>query len=51
MYSEEQFEYHLQEAVSVFKADGCCVLGVADQVPPDGLISRVKRVREVVDRL
>jgi hypothetical protein len=50
LYSEEQFEYHLQDAVRVFKADGHCVLGVADQVPPDGLISRVKRVREVVDR-
>jgi hypothetical protein len=48
-FSEEQFESHLQEAVRVFTADGRCVLGVADQVPPDGLISRVKRVREVVE--
>ena len=25
------------------------VLGVADQVPPDGLESRVRRVAEIVD--
>ena len=47
-YTEEQFEAHLQEAIDVFRADGRCVLGVADQVPPDGLISRVKRVREAI---
>ncbi len=48
-FSAAQFEAHLQEAVQVFSEDGRCVLGVADQVPPDGLISRVQRVREVVE--
>jgi hypothetical protein len=48
-FSAEQFEAHLRETVEVFAEDGHCVLGVADQVPPDGLISRVKRVREVVE--
>jgi hypothetical protein len=47
-YTEEQFERHLQKAISVLRTDGRCVLGVADQVPPDGLISRVKRVREAI---
>lgn len=47
-YSDEQFEAHLAEAVRLFREDGRCVLGVADQVPPDGLVARVKRVREVV---
>jgi len=50
-FSTEQFEAHLSEAVEVFAEDGRCVLGVADQVPPDGLISRVRRVREVVDAM
>jgi hypothetical protein len=48
-YSEEDFEFHLQKTVRIFREDGRCVLGVADQVPPDALISRVKRVREVVE--
>jgi hypothetical protein len=33
-----------------FKRDGRCVLGVADQVPPDALESRVRRVAELVDQ-
>jgi hypothetical protein len=48
-YSDEQFESHLQAAVRCFRNDGRCVLGVADQVPPDGLLERVRRVREVVE--
>ncbi len=48
-YSEDEFESHLQSTVRIFRQDGRCVLGVADQVPPDGLVSRVRRVREVVE--
>lgn len=48
-YSEEDFESHLQETIRVFREDGRCVVGVADQVPPDGLLSRIRRVREVVE--
>ena len=38
------------EVLSVMRREPRYVLGVADQVPPDGLTSRVKRVRELVDR-
>ncbi len=49
-FTEDQFETHLCQAVRQFREDGRCVLGVADQVPPDGLISRIKRVREVIGK-
>jgi hypothetical protein len=48
-FSEEQFESYLHATIDTFRKDGRCVLGVADQVPPDGLLSRVRRVRELVE--
>jgi hypothetical protein len=35
--SDEEFESFLKETLSVMRSEGRYVLGVADQVPPDGL--------------
>jgi hypothetical protein len=47
--SDEEFESFLKETLSVMRSEGRYVLGVADQVPPDGLERRVKRVAEMVE--
>ncbi|HHW48837.1 MAG TPA: hypothetical protein GXX14_09505 [Clostridiaceae bacterium] len=47
-YSEQMFESFLERIFKVFPPGSGFVLGVADQVPPDGLISRVKKVREMI---
>jgi len=47
-YSEEMFEGYVRRVLDVFKGDARFVLGVADQVPADGLISRVKKVGQIV---
>lgn len=49
-YSETQFISHLEEILQTFHRDTGFILGVADQVPPDGLIHRIEIVREMVDR-
>jgi uroporphyrinogen-III decarboxylase len=45
---EEEFERHVRYLLSIMVTKPRFVLGVADQVPPDGLESRVKRVSELV---
>lgn len=45
LVSEEEFDRHVLE---VMTREPRYVLGVADQVPPDGLERRVRRVRELV---
>ena len=46
--SDEEFDRHVKHLLSVMTSKPRYVLGVADQVPPDGLESRVKRVSELV---
>ena len=46
--SNQEFERHVKEVISVMRTRPRYVLGVADQVPPDGLAERVKRVGELV---
>ncbi len=48
LYSEQQFKSHLEELLETFPSGSGFILGVADQVPPDGLISRIKYVREII---
>lgn len=50
LVSEAEFERHVREMLEVMVADGRMVLGVADQVPPDGTRARVARVVELVER-
>lgn len=47
--SDEEFEKHVRHILSVMTTKPRFVLGVADQVPPDGLERRVKRVSELVN--
>lgn len=47
--SEEEFERHVKHVLGIMVQEPRYVLGVADQVPPDGLESRVRRVRELVE--
>jgi len=47
--TDEEFDRHVKEVLSVMRRDRRYVLGVADQVPPDGLERRVARVRELVE--
>jgi hypothetical protein len=47
--TEKEFERYVKEALAVMREDRRMVLGVADQVPPDGLESRVRRVQKLVE--
>jgi len=47
--SDEEFERHVKEVLSIMIQQPRYVLGVADQVPPDGLESRVRRVAQLVN--
>jgi len=46
---EAEFERHVRAVLRVMTSSPRYVLGVADQVPPDGLESRVRRVAELVE--
>lgn len=46
-YTDEFFESHVLNVIK--HVDDKFVIGVADQVPPDALPSRIKRVRELID--
>lgn len=48
--SDEEFDRHVIEVLEVMRSIPRFVLGVADQVPPDGLEYRVKRVKELVEQ-
>lgn len=50
VYSEEIFDRVLEELLETFPRGSKFVLGVADQVPPDGLIHRVKKVRDAIEK-
>jgi hypothetical protein len=47
--SDEEFEKHVKRVLETMSKAPRFVLGVADQVPPDGLEERVKRVGELVE--
>ncbi|HHV95071.1 MAG TPA: hypothetical protein GXX37_01120 [Clostridiaceae bacterium] len=49
-YAEEGFEQHLNKVLDEFADDARFVLGIDDQVPPDGVISRTKKVRDIIDK-
>jgi hypothetical protein len=49
MVSDDEFDRHVKEVLSVMRTDGRMVLGVADQVPPDGMERRIRRVSELVE--
>jgi len=47
--SDVEFDRHVKYLLSIMTRKPRFVLGVADQVPPDGLEKRVKRVAELVN--
>jgi hypothetical protein len=49
MVDEEEFDRHVKHTISVMRTSPRYVLGVADQIPPDGLEERVRKVRTLVD--
>jgi len=50
LVSDEDFDLHTRRVLEVMRSEPRYVLGVADQVPPDGLERRVRRVRELVEK-
>jgi uroporphyrinogen-III decarboxylase len=46
---DEEFDRHVKHVLSVMRKQPRYVLAVADQVPPDGLENRVRRVSQLVD--
>ena len=46
---DKEFDRHVIEMLSVMTKEPRYVLGVADQVPPDGLEYRVRRVAELIE--
>lgn len=49
MVADAEFDRHVEAVLRVMVSEPRYVLGVADQVPPDGLERRVRRVAELVD--
>jgi hypothetical protein len=50
LVSDEEFEEHVRHVLSVMRREPRYVLGIADQAPPDTLESRIRQVRDLVDR-
>lgn len=48
--TDEEFVEHVKDVLSIMKKHPRFVLGVADQVPPDGMIERIAKVSEICDR-
>jgi hypothetical protein len=49
LVSDAEFERHTRAVLAVMRSEPRYVLGVADQVPPDGLERRIRRVAELAD--
>lgn len=47
--SDAEFDRHVIHVLEIMRSTPRFVLGVADQVPPDALLYRVKRVKELVE--
>jgi len=50
LVNDAEFERLVREVLSVMTSEPRYVLGVADQVPPDGLRRRVAQVAELIER-
>jgi len=49
LIGEREFDRHVREVMEVMRREPRYVLGVADQVPPDALPERVRRVADLAD--
>lgn len=50
LVGDEEFDSHVKSVLEVMRSKPRYVLGVADQVPPDGLERRLRRVGELVQK-
>ena len=50
LISDEEFDTFVISVLETMRTEPRYVLGVADQVPPDGLESRIRRVSELVEK-
>jgi uroporphyrinogen-III decarboxylase len=48
--SEDNFEKFVIDVIKIMTAEPKYVLGIADQIPPDGIIERVKKVSDLVEK-
>lgn len=48
--SDKEFEEFVLKVINVMVSEPRYVLGIADQVPPDGIIERVKTVSDLVEK-
>lgn len=48
--SDEEFEEFVIRVIKTMVSEPRYVLGIADQIPPDGIIDRVKKVSELVEK-
>ncbi|MHB1347321.1 MAG: uroporphyrinogen decarboxylase family protein [Candidatus Humimicrobiaceae bacterium] len=49
MISEKEFKDFLKKVINIMITEPRYVLGIADQIPPDGLIDRIKIVSNLVE--
>jgi len=49
LVTDAEFDRHVIEVLDIMRSEPRYVLGVADQVPPDGLECRIRRVGELVE--
>jgi len=50
-YTEKNLIDILQKIIKTYSSDNMFIIGVADQVPPDGDIKRVKLVTEIIEKI
>ena len=50
LVSDEEFEKFVLEVIKIMVSEPRYVLGLADQIPPDGIIERVKTVSDLVEK-
>ena len=48
-FTARDMEKHVREIIRMHKASGCFMLGVADQVPPNGDLALVRLVSDLVE--
>ena len=48
-FTDTEFDAYVRRILDAFRHDNKFVLGVGDQVPPDAIIERIKRVSHIID--
>jgi len=48
--SDEEFEKFVSKVIKIMISEPKYVLGIADQIPPDGIINRVKVISDMVEK-